>query len=230
MDLFLTPEEPCSYLPEQQSRSLLVDPEAELNPQLYARLLAHGFRRSGIYVYTTRCDNCQSCNPIRLPAAQFQPNRSQRRIQRMNSDLRISEVDEITDEHVLLYQKYMQNRHADSAMANYQFDECQNFMQADWCSTHFLEFRQQQQLVAVAVTDRLPDSLSAVYTYFDPAYDKRALGVYAILHQIERVQQLSLKWLYLGFWIPKCRKMSYKVNYRPFELKTGKEWQLYDKL
>ena len=228
LNLFLTPDDSCSYLPDRRSRSLFVDPAATLNSQLYAQLLAFGFRRSGSHVYTTRCNNCVDCIPIRLPVDNFQPSRSQRRNRNMNNDLSMRQVLEITEEHVLLYQKYMEFRHHDSPMAHYDLEECRRFMLADWCETIFLEFRLKRKLVAVAVTDLMPDSLSAVYTYFDPDHNKRALGVCAILYQIEIARQLALNWLYLGFWIPQCKKMSYKVNYRPFELKNGKEWRFFE--
>jgi len=140
----------------------------------------------------------------------------------------MQQVSEITDEHVQLYQKYMGSRHPDSPMARYQLDECRRFMQADWCDTRFLEFRLEHKLLAVAATDHVPGSLSAVYTYFDPDHDRRSLGVHAILSQIELARQLGLDWLYLGFWIPDCAKMNYKANYLPLELRIDGGWQFYD--
>lgn len=228
LDLFLTPEDQCNYLPACRSRSLLVDPDAALNPPLYAQLMAAGFRRSGSHVYTARCDDCNACIPIRLPVNLFKPNRSQRRSLRLNDDLSMHQVAEISDEQVQLYQKYMESRHPDSPMAHYQLDECRQFMQADWCDTQFLEFRLNQKLLAVAVTDQVPGSLSAVYTYFDPDHDERAPGVYAILSQIELARQLQLDWLYLGFWIADCGKMRYKANYLPLELRIDREWQFFN--
>jgi len=228
VNLFLTPEDRCSYLPDRKSRSLFVDPDAALQPHLYAQLMAAGFRRSGSHVYTPRCDNCSACTPIRLPVKRFKPNRSQQRTLRSNHDLSMQQVSEITDEHVQLYQKYMGSRHPDSPMARYQLDECRRFMQADWCDTRFLEFRLEHKLLAVAATDHVPGSLSAVYTYFDPDHDRRSLGVHAILSQIELARQLGLDWLYLGFWIPDCAKMNYKANYLPLELRIDGGWQFYD--
>ncbi len=228
LDLFLTPENQCNYLPDHQSRSLFVDPGATLSPHLYAQMLASGFRRSGSHVYTTRCNECTACMPIRLPVRRFKPSRSQRRNNRLNNDLSTYQVDQITEEHMFLYRKYMDSRHRNSPMARYHLVECQQFMQADWCNTIFLEFRSKQKLLAVAVVDLIPGSLSSVYTYFDPDQNKRALGVYAILHQIKLARQLQLNWLYLGFWISDCTKMNYKVNYQPFELKIDNTWQFFD--
>ena len=79
-----------------------------------------------------------------------------------------------------------------------------------------------------AVTDVLPDGLSAVYTFFDPDEKRRALGVYSILWQIKEARALSLSWLYLGYWIKECPKMAYKTNYRPLELLLNGRWVLHE--
>ena len=36
---------------------------------------------------------------------------------------------------------------------------------------------------------------------------------------------MGLGWLYLGFWVPGCRKMSYKASYRPIQLLLGGKWR-----
>ncbi len=76
------------------------------------------------------------------------------------------------------------------------------------------------------VCDKLDDGLSAVYTYFDPDYPKRSLGVFGILSQIQLAQELNLKYLYLGYWIKESQKMAYKSEYRPLELLVEKRWRL----
>ena len=81
------------------------------------------------------------------------------------------------------------------------------------------------ELVAVAVTDRLDNGLSAVYTFYDPELGKRSPGVFTLLWQIEHCRQLGLDCLYLGFWIAECRKMSYKDHYRPCEILTPDGWR-----
>ena len=93
--------------------------------------------------------------------------------------------------------------------------------------TRFLELRIGDRLAAVAVTDHLPESLSAVYTFFDPEIEERALGTYAILCQIEEARRLGLEYLYLGYWIAECRKMSYKDGFRPLEARVGERWRRY---
>mgnify|MGYP000538387454 CR=1 FL=1 len=50
-------------------------------------------------------------------------------------------------------------------MATASPDAYLEFLTAGWAETRFLELRDGNDLLAVAVTDRQPDSLSAVYTF-----------------------------------------------------------------
>jgi arginine-tRNA-protein transferase len=67
-------------------------------------------------------------------------------------------------------------------------------------------------------------ALSAVYTFFDPEYESRSPGRFAILYEIEQAQLQGLQWLYLGYWIDECRKMQYKSEYQPLEYFQTDRW------
>jgi arginine-tRNA-protein transferase len=77
----------------------------------------------------------------------------------------------------------------------------------------------------VALVDRLLDGLSAVYTFFEPGLERRSLGVYGVLEEIRLARELGLPYLYLGYWIADCRKMTYKQTYRPLEMLIQGHWQ-----
>ncbi len=79
-------------------------------------------------------------------------------------------------------------------------------------------------LVSVAFLYILENALSAIYTFFDPGADRRSLGVYAILWEIEQVRSRGLEYLYLGYWIRDCQKMAYKSDYRPLQIYTNSSW------
>lgn len=222
--LGLTQEHPCSYLEHEQSRSLMVMDEQLLSPRTYEALLEHGFRRSGDYVYRPWCDKCKQCHAVRVPVDSFHASRSQRRCLKANQDLQlIWRPAELTDEQYALYLTYQSGRHRGGAMAESSFEETERFLLASWNDVRFLEMRLNQELVALAVTDFQPQSLSAVYTFFRPDMRKRSLGSYAILQQIARARQLGKRWLYLGYWIPESRKMAYKSVFRPIEVRAPLE-------
>jgi arginine-tRNA-protein transferase len=50
------------------------------------------------------------------------------------------------------------------------------------------------------------------------------LGVYAVLWEIEEARRLQFDWIYLGYWIKECKKMSYKVEYQPLEYYWQGRW------
>jgi len=133
------------------------------------------------------------------------------------------------ERHFDLYKKYTLSRHADSEMAKSSETQFMDFLSSAWSDTLFIEILLDNQLLAVAVTDRQPASLSALYTFFDPEWNSISPGVIAILSQIEFARISGADWLYLGYWIEQCAKMAYKTQYRPIELFNGQAWQLIDK-
>ena len=103
-------------------------------------------------------------------------------------------------------------------------EQFNTFLVRDLNFSRFYEFRLAGRLVAVAVTDVLPNGLSAVYTFYDPSEERRSLGRFAILWQIQEAARLGLRAVYLGYWIKNCRKMNYKTEYRPIELLVNQRW------
>lgn len=90
------------------------------------------------------------------------------------------------------------------------------------------EARTHSSLRAVAVTDLTGDALSAVYTFYHPAYEQRGLGTYAILRQIEWAKRAGLRHLYLGYWIEGHPKMDYKRRFGGLERFDGRRWVAMD--
>jgi arginine-tRNA-protein transferase len=104
------------------------------------------------------------------------------------------------------------------------YQQFESFLTREWGLTHYYCFYAGEQLLGVAVVDVMDNGLSAIYTFYDPDHASRSLGVYAVLWQIEHCRALELPHVYLGYWIKQCRKMSYKINYRPTELLINNRW------
>lgn len=225
---FRTPAHPCSYLEGRQAATLFVDPQTPLDARLYSELSRLGFRRSGDYLYRPHCEGCQACIPARVRVADFRPRRRHRRLIKRNSDLSVSEEPaRYTREIYRLYARYIDQRHGDGDMFPPSEEQFTGFLTCDWADTRFHCFRDpDDRLLAVAVTDHLDDGLSAVYTFFDPDQEARGLGVNALLWQIQASHRLGLPYLYLGYWIRQCQKMSYKSQYQPLELLRDGRWRL----
>jgi arginine-tRNA-protein transferase len=228
--LYLTAEHPCSYLESRRARTLFVDPLARMDSALYQSLVDQGFRRSGAHVYRPACRGCARCVPVRIPVATFRPDRSQRRNWVSNAkDFKVVETSAAFEpDHFALYLRYLADRHPEGTMAEDRSTESyRRFLVDPWGGeTRFLELRLGERLAGVAVTDFLPQGLSAVYTFFDPDLAGRAPGTFAVLAQIETARRLGRHYVYLGYWIGESPKMSYKTRFRPLEAWDGHRWCL----
>jgi len=223
---FIEPPHDCNYLPHQKATTLFTDPRYPKDRHLQTRLFEHGFRRSGDHLYRPHCQGCQACIPVRVPVADFRPRRSQRRAWQRNRDLTIRILPAAFDnDHFLLYRRYIHTRHLGGGMENPTPDQYLDFLTAAWAETLFVEFRLKDHLLALCVLDCLDNGLSSVYTFFDPDYPERSLGVYTILWTIYQARHIHLSWLYLGFWIETSPKMCYKNEYQPQERFQGGSWE-----
>lgn len=227
LQLYLTHEHPCPYLPGRRARNLVADPHVTKGrQQSYEHLTLQGFRRSGDFIYRPYCTACAACIPIRVPTQAFRLRRYQQRIRRRNRDLEvIAREAQFDADHFALYQRYLAARHPGSPMARASAEDYLSFLSTAWSDTRFYEFRLEGAAVAVAVTDRLEHGLSSVYTFFDPGVaQSRSLGTYAILWQIEHARALRLPWVFLGYWVRGCREMDYKDDFRPYEILRDGQW------
>lgn len=219
---------PCPYLAGRTERKVVTEiagPDADL---LHDRLSRAGFRRSHNIAYAPVCPACQSCLPIRIPVALFEPDRTLRRITRANALVEGFEVPaRATPEQFHLFQRYQQARHGDGDMATMSFYDFRAMVEDTPIETFMIEFRDpDDQLVGACLTDRLHDGLSAVYSFFVPELTKRSLGTYTIIWLIERARMLGQQYVYLGYWVPESHKMAYKARFKPAEILVGGRWRV----
>jgi len=92
--------------------------------------------------------------------------------------------------------------------------------------THIVEYRRADHtLLACALTDRLKDGLSMVYSFFHPGEEARSLGTYMILDHVRMAQAKGLPYVYLGYWVQGSEKMDYKVRFQPLEALGQNGWE-----
>lgn len=227
LNFFASTAEPCSYLNNRSAVSAFANPHIDMDMRTYNELIQHGFRRSGGYVYRPHCPKCHECVSVRIPLKKHQFTRSELRTIRRNSDLTITfSKGKFREKHFALYKSYINSRHSDGSMANPGKADYHRFLICDWTDTLFIEFHLNEKLIAVAVSDILNTGLSAVYTFFDPEHAARSLGHLAVLSQISEAKQRELDYLYLGYWIKDCSKMSYKRRYKPLEGFINDQWAM----
>ena len=233
---YLTAPAPCPYLPGRQERKVFTHLIGRGAPQLHQDLSHGGFRRSQNIAYRPACETCQSCVPVRVLAQRFSMTRSMRRVMRRNGDLiRTIVPNEPTSEQYSLFRRYIDSRHVEGGMAAMTVLDYAMMVEDSHIDTFVIEYRRrgidsavtgrgEGPLVAVALTDRMPNGISMVYSFYDPDEVGRSLGTFLILEHIEQARAEGLQHCHLGYWIAESHKMNYKSRFLPQERLGPEGW------
>ena len=219
----LSIREKCTYLPEieQQLKYFFATglDGADLN-----KLLETGWRKFGMCYFRPECRSCRECVPIRIPAADFRPSKSQRRVLRNSSDIevKIGPLD-FNDEIYELYMIHSADRFGRKTCLS---DFYENFYYQT-CPALQSEYYLNGRLIAAGFLDRSTEALSSVYFVFNTAFSKYSPGIYSILREIEYAASTGYKYYYLGYYVRDNHSMAYKGRFFPQELYDWekKEWR-----
>ncbi|WP_319531398.1 arginyltransferase [uncultured Cohaesibacter sp.] len=234
---YLTAPQSCPYLEGEMERKVftyLVGPDAA---RLNNILSLGGFRRSQTIAYRPACERCRSCLSVRVIAPLFSPSRNQSRVMKRNSDL-IARVGPpvATGEQYELFSRYLHSRHSEGGMVDMSLGDFAEMIEETHIDTTVIEYRLRDpdsgitgrstgELVGVALTDRVENGTSMVYSFFNPEMEKRSLGTFIILDHIRRAQMEGLDHVYLGYWVKNSNKMAYKVRFQPLEFLGHQGWE-----
>jgi arginine-tRNA-protein transferase len=220
----------------QEERKVFTHLVGERAAELNNILTQGGFRRSQSIAYRPACETCRACVSVRVIAGEFSPSAGMRRVDERNRDV-IAEMrgPTPTSEPYSVFRAYLDTRHRDGGMADMTVLDYAMMVEDSHVDTRIVEYRLRGPnsaitgrgdgpLVAVALTDVLRDGLSMVYSFFDPDFSNRSLGTLMILDHVRRAQKMGLDYVYLGYWVPRSRKMDYKGRFLPQERLTPNGW------
>jgi arginyl-tRNA--protein-N-Asp/Glu arginylyltransferase len=221
---FKTPLETCPYLANQISsfeHRLILN----MTSEVYEGMVSRGWRRFGYDYFRPGCPSCQQCRSLRVAVSEFQPSRSQRRIWQKNAGLRlVVQTPTLTGDHLRLFNDYHAAMHESRGWPLREIgkDEYrEGFVVGEANFAREFLYYERDRLIGVGLVDVLPNSLSSVYFFHDPAWRKQALGVYSMLAELNYAKEHGLDFNYVGYWIPECRSMAYKSQYKPHQILTG---------
>ncbi|MCE2516667.1 MAG: arginyltransferase [Alphaproteobacteria bacterium] len=218
----------CPYLDGRMEQRLAADIDGFANQ--HDTLAKAGFRRVENWVYKPICAGCNACLPLRIPSGNGRAggltiSRNQRRVLNRNRDLtrRILPNHSRAD-HYDLFARYLDSRHSDGQMAEMDEDSYTAMVSSSPIETVLVEYRLDDNPVAVMMLDLQHDGLSAVYSFFEPDLTDRSLGTFMVLDCAAIALEMDLPFLYLGYYIENSRKMSYKNRFQPAEVLRNGIW------
>ena len=240
---FLTAPAPCPYLAERWERKVFTYLTGQSANSKNSVLTQLGFRRSQNIGYRPVCDGCNACISVRIVVDDFTPDRTMKRVIKKNSGLsRKVCPPKVTNEQYALFKRYLDARHSGAGMSDMKFDDYKTMVEETVVETSLVEYRRtpldksswdksscednKSPLIAAALTDKVDDGLSMVYSFYSPDESHASLGVFMILDHIRQARQLGLPYVYLGYWVKGSRKMNYKSHYHPQEHLTSRGWKL----
>ena len=242
---FITEAAPCPYIDGKVERKVFTHLVGNEAVTLNNVLANGGFRRSQNIAYRPSCEDCHACVSVRIPVDKFIWKKRFLRVLKRNKHLSSHTMPAVTTpEQFSLFSDYVASRHGDGGMADMTVLDFSAMVEESSVNTNLIEYRRQPQislaapaipngrqtgdLEAVALTDRLADGLSMIYSFFDIDLASQSLGTFMILDHIQKAKKMGLPYLYLGYWINGSQKMSYKADFLPQERLGENGWVLVD--
>lgn len=233
---FVTNPGPCPYLPGKSERKVFTELSGPHTSELNDALGRIGFRRSQNVAYRPSCIDCKACVSVRVVSEEFNPNATQRKLLRRNSDLQIEACEPwATEEQFSLLQKYLSKRHPGGGMTEMDEMDYSDMVEQSPVKSFVIEYREPSvdgekgRLVGACLTDQQADGLSMIYSFFDADHPGRAgLGNFIILDHILRARKAGLPYIYLGYWVEGSKRMEYKRRFQPLERLGAEGWRRFN--
>ena len=211
----------CEYL-HDRVRQMRYEVSPGLDAPEYMERLREGWRRFGPVLFRPECPSCRMCQSLRVPVESFRPDASQRRAWKKNVGAITIRVGQpgITPEKEDLLAKFHEHGAETKGWPADCAPEMDLFVRNPF-PTEEWGYYLGERLVGVGYVDVLPEGLSAIYFFHDPAERRRSLGTFNILALIAAARQRGVPHVYLGYYVGGCRSLEYKGRFRPNEVRRA---------
>jgi leucyl-tRNA---protein transferase len=217
----------CSYLSDREA-ALEYRVMLDVSPKELEAMLLRGWRRFGPCYFRPACAGCGECVSIRLPTEGLKLNQSQRRAKKSCAGLEVRiSAPRVDRERLSLYRKWHSFREETRGWGGSPLDSESYALEFAFPHPAARELAYydlvegRRRLVGVGICDETPKAWSAIYFFYDPDYQKRSLGTFNILYQLEHARGRGIPYVYLGYRVAGCRSMRYKATFQPHELLFG---------
>ena len=220
---------PCPYITGNKENLIFTDLTKFTKTNILENLAEKGFRRSENIFYKPNCKNCSSCLSTRIIINKFKYSESFKRVLKKNKGLKIKVINSKSNKkNYELFQKYLKFKHKNAEMEKMSYLDYRTMLEVTPSKTKLLEIYNNNNIVGAVLFDIYINSISAIYSYYDPKYKKSSLGTFLILNLIKLSKKKNKKYLYLGHYIKQCKKMSYKIKFKPIEILLNNKWKIIE--
>lgn len=180
-------------------------------------LLADGWRHFGPnffrYNLAVYCDEIRHVMPLRIRLSEFGLSKSQRRVLRRNGDLVVKvESVRITPAVENLFRSHKRRFKQNPPQSIYTF--IADTPELEPCATFQQSIRtRDDDLLATGFFDEGENSLSGIYTAFEPTETRRSLGILTILKEIEYAISRGKEYYYQGYCYSGSSFYDYKKRF-----------------
>lgn len=177
-------------------------------------LLVQGWRHFGYTFFKPECPGCMLCIPVRVKTFEFKPAKSHRRTQRKNiqTTVKVGELS-LTRRAYDIYEDHSLSRFGEPPSIQFLISNV-----LDICTnTYQIEYYADSTLFAVDYIDQTNKALSTIYCIFHSAFAHLSPGIFSILYAIQLAKDKNLPYLYLGYYVPGCKVMEYKISFHPYQ-------------
>jgi arginine-tRNA-protein transferase len=166
------------------------------------------------------------CRSLRIPVDTFRTSTSQRRAWKKNVatlGVRVGPPS-MSPEKAALFARFHDHGHERKGWPGRDEADLSLFLQNPFPIEEWT-YHVDDRLVGVGYVDALPDGLSAIYFYHEPAEHRRSLGTFNVMALVASARQRRLPYVYLGYYVPGCRSLAYKARFRPNEVLGASGWE-----